>query len=202
MEEQTENVVPDTVETPMPVEDERLTRLREEFGRVSIPSLQYFLEQLGYQADPETKKSDLIDAVVKIKESQWHEADKQVAEATALVASDDDPIVEMTFMNMESPGADHEFVYNGSKGFPKNEQGQTTPLPKWHFFPNRTYTVPLSVVNHLNSLKVQPDQVVSVNAEGFISNLYSGDTPKQNRFSCVVKFTSDQIRGLAVQKKG
>lgn len=168
-----------------------MEQMRMELGRLTIPVLRQYLERFGYEAKEDVPKAELIDAMMKLHQRQVKESVETTAQAVAETESDDDPLVDMVFQNLECPGTPIEFTYQ--KGGFKVVNGKVKPAPKWSFMPGRTYKVPLSVANHLNSLRVPADKV-NLGGDGFISNIYSGE--KQNRFSCQIQFTDAQVRQL------
>lgn len=188
-----------SVETPAPAAEVKLperSKMEEELYRLSIPSLLQFLDGFGYVARENTSKAELVQAILHLHEKKLADSKEVVAQATAQVASDDDPIVTMTFMSLESPNASYEFTYAGPKGFQKGPNGKVLPAPKWSFIHNNKYNVPYCVVKHLNSLRVPADHQVQTNSEGFIQNLYSGDSSRQPRFSCILELTPEQERRI------
>lgn len=158
-----------------------------------------WLDKYGYVAEPETSKKELIKAILELHRKQIMDSEELVKKSTAEIVTDRDPLVVMTFMSLESPGASYEFTYAGPNGFKLNSRGEALPAPKWHLYHNRSYTVPYSVVKHLNSLKVQADTHVQTDTQGFIQNLYSGETNRQPRFSCIINLTPEQEQGI-IQK--
>ena len=180
-------------------QDAQLAVMAKELEKVTISSLRTFLENFGQHPQEDVSKKDLIAGIIKMQQVQLAAADKQTAEGTALLARDEDVKVRVTFHNHESPGADIEFCYDGGKGFAVTASGKTKPLAKFHLYDGREYTLPLSVVNWLNTRKVAPDAVVTVDAEGLIHSLYPG-APKKNRFSCSMIFNEDEIRRMQALK--
>ena len=168
------------------------TKLREALYRLSMDSLKQFLGNFGHTADDTVSKNDLIDAILKLNEAAIAEADKTNEESLKSVG-DEDPMVEMVFENLESPGTSLEFTFS-KDGFKKDERGRVKPLPHWHFYPGRRYTVPLSVVEYLNSLRVPADKQVNVTEDGLVQSLYTNE--KQNRFSCRIEFSEAQRKLL------
>lgn len=170
-------------------------KMKDEMARLSIPVLKELLGRYGHVADESVTKAELIDAIVALNAAAIKEADEEVAKAKANSESDDDPTVTMEFQSLESPGTDYEFCWQPPDGcFKKNEAGKCMVAPKWHFYPGRQYEVPLSLVEHLNSLRVPADRQVNLDNEGFVQSLYSQE--KQNRFSCRIILTDEQRKQL------
>jgi len=200
---QTNNDAPSVTNATMTME--RQTRvtdemMAEQMSRLTKEALVELLDRYGYVAEPETPKAKLIQAILSLHQKQIKDSEDVVKKATAEIAAANDPIVRMKFMSLESPNASYEFTYAGPNGFKLDGRGNAMPAPKWHFFHNRSYDVPYSVVKHLNSLKVPADVQVQTDAQGFIQSLYSGDTNRQPRFSCTIELTSEQE--LAIIQKG
>jgi len=187
------------VDTPVVVNEAKPPieeKMRDELARLSVPVLMNWLTKYGFVAKEDTPKKDLIEAIMNLHAAELAESDKVSREAAAALVGDDDPEVEMTFTNVECPNAPIEFTYSGPKGFKKGPTGKVLPAPKWKFYHGRTYKVPLSVVDHLNALKVPADVQVQTDAQGFIQSLYSGDASRTNRFSCQIKLSEEQRRTI------
>lgn len=170
-------------------------KLKEQLGRLSEEALRICLENWGYQVNDGVTKSELIEAVSTRHVQLIKESEELVKKATEDSEDVDDPIVDIVFENIESPGTEIEFCFQPPKGTLKVVNGKVRPAPKWKFYPGRKYQVPLSIYNHLNSLKVPADKKVNTDERGFVRSLYSGDD-KQNRFACRLELSNEQIRRL------
>jgi len=170
--------------------------MREGLKRLNVEHLVTWLEKYGYVAKPETPKTELIEAVLKLHESQIKDSEETVKKAVAETVNSDEELVRMRFMSLESPNASYEFAYPGPNGFQKGSNGRIKPASVWRFMHNRVYEVPRWMVKHLNSLMVPADRVVETDTQGFIQSLYSGDTSRQPRFSCTMELTPEQERRL------
>lgn len=181
-----------------PKQDTADEKLRFELMRLSIPVLTSWLENMGYKASESIGKAELVDGIIKATARQVKASEALVREATEASLTDEDPVVDMVFENLESPGASIEFAWQPPDGcLKRNKNGKIVPKPVWHFFPGRTYKVPLSVVNHLNSLQVPADRQVTAGPDDFIQSVYTEE--KKNRFSCRLKLTDHQVKAIAMK---
>jgi len=187
---------PETPVAPVVEAKPEESKMEQELYRLSIESLVQFLDGFGYIAKPDTPKKELVQAIIELHKMKLADSKELVEKATEQIKADDDPIVTMKFMSLESPNASYEFTYAGPKGFQKGPNGKVLPAPKWSFIHNNTYKVPYSVVKHLNSKLVPADRQVQTDSQGFIQSLYSGDSTRQPRFSCILELTPEQERRI------
>lgn len=169
--------------------------LEKQLERLSKDALIEWLSRFNYQVADDVQKEDLIAAIVTLHKQQLREAEQITESAVKQSENPDDPLVDMIFENVESPGASIEFTFQPPNGTFKMVNGKVRPAPKWMFYPGQKYKVPLSVYTHINSLRVPRDRVVNTDPSGFIQSLYTGEE-KQNRFSARVEFTANQIKRL------
>lgn len=177
------------------VEDRNDVLLRDQLSRLSVEALRVWLGNFGYEVKEDVGKQKLIESIAKLHKEMIKKSEETVAEAVNASDTTDDPVVDIIFENIESPGTSIEFCYQPPNGTFRVENGKVRPAPKWSFYPGRKYKVPYSIYKHLNSLKVPADKVVNADDRGFIQNLYSG-AEKQNRFSCRLELTDDDVKRL------
>jgi len=167
--------------------------LQKELMKLTIEALTELLERFSFDVKPGLSKKELVGAVLELESRRINESREETAKAVEETSDPDDPMITMTFQNLESPGADLMFTYQKG-GFKPSPNGKVKPAPRWHFLHGHTYTIPYSVVQHLQSLSVPVDRPVQTDGEGMIRSLYSQD--KQKRFACQVELSPEQVRSL------
>jgi|TARA_R100000501_G_C2583031_1_gene85584 hypothetical protein len=121
--------------------EKELKELSTSLAKMTKMQLAKYANEKGWTVDPNLAKEVLIDRMVEAERNVRQAAADQTAETTEKMATKDDPAISVKFINVESPGADVAFDYEGGK---------------YHLYHNQTCELPKSVVRHLNSLVV-PD---------------------------------------------
>ena len=187
---------PKETEATDPVERTSDAMMRDQWKRMDKPVLLDYLENtLGYIADPDLTKEDLAANIVKLNRDRIEQAQVQTREVAMAVATKDDPLVRVTFQNLESPGTDLEFAY-GSAPRRIDRKGDPKPgkIPTYHLVHNETADLPYSVYQHLRSLKV-PENKFVMNEGGFIKAVSKGWA---RRFAVELDLTPEQMKKIGI----
>lgn len=129
--------------------EKELKELSVKLSKMSKPKLLAYAEEQGWVIDSDLSKETVIDRIVEGEKNIRVEAAAQTDKTTKEKATKDDPAVKCKFVNVESPGADVQFTY---------EKG------RYHLYHNQICELPLSVMEHLNSLTV-PDSHFEIDPE-------------------------------------
>ncbi len=152
-----------------------------------------YADERGYTIDEKLSKEKIREAVLIIYEDRAKQSQEISNKTGKRMATPDDPLVRMKFLNLLSPGVDLEFNYDSGRGLKKGQKS-----PYYHFFHGKSYEVPYSVLEHLNELIV-PDNKVDVDEDtGQIRGRIEGT---KNLFSCQIILTPEQIRNLSKERK-
>ena len=129
--------------------------------------IQYGRERLGVTVDSSLTKEKMVEGLEKTEKAQLEAATKQTNASAKKAATSADPLVEVTFTNVEFPGADLAFTYERHK---------------YHLFHGQKYKLPISVIEHLNNLQVPEDKYDIDPSTKQVTGISKG---LRNRFSCV-----------------
>jgi len=149
---------------------------------------------LGFRVSEELTVAKIREELIKIYNARADEAEKLNVQSTERMASDDDPQVKFKFLNLENPGADHEFASDGGRGLKKDANGVTGKVPYYHFYHGRVHTAPYSIMNMLNNLSVPFSKYETHPETGQVIGKIAGTKP---RFSCQVLLDKEQIKMLS-----
>ena len=133
---------------------------------------------LGFNIDRRLKESTIIQNILAVVADRKSNAAKTNAESLRATVTEDDPMIEVRFFNIETPGVDIEFAFAGKKGMygPKYiKDGKTygnpkghRKCPKYHLFPGEVTKVAYSVYEHLESLTFVTHKTVFDPVSGMI----------------------------------
>jgi len=154
--------------------------------------LDYARDNLGLSIPANMTKAKIIEAIEKYQAEVVKISQIEAKEAGETVADDTDPMVNMKFVNNESPGTDVEFAYDSGKGLKKGQK-----CPRYHFFDGEEYNVPYSVVERLNSLRVPDNRWVIDPETKMIRGIKKG---WRNRFSCQLTMSREDVMRLQAMK--
>jgi hypothetical protein len=110
--------------------------------------------------------------------------------------SDDDPLINVVFRNLQSMAEDITFYYAGPKGVrgPVNKTGHKK-IPKYHLYPGMEIELPFSVIEHLRAKIFTRHIPIYDNTTGLIAGVTPVITP---RFILEQRLTKEQA--IALQK--
>ena len=130
-------------------------------GMTKVELIKY-LENLGCNVDGRLSEKTLKENILKIDTDRKGNARKTNEDALEKTVSDDDPMIEVRFFNLETPNIDVEFSFPGKRGmygpkFIKDDKTYGNPkghkkCPKYHLFPGELVKLAYSVYEHLTSL--------------------------------------------------
>lgn len=172
---------------------------------VEIPEIEQLTEQMtkrqlisyaderGYTIDEKIKKAEIRKAILIIYEDRAKQSQEISNKTGKRMATPDDPLVRMKFLNLLSNGVDIEFNNDSGRGLKKGQKS-----PYYHFFHGKEYEVPYSIYTHLNSLVI-PDNRVDIDEEtGQVRGRISGT---KNLYSCQLILTPEQVQNLTKGRK-
>ena len=106
-----------------------------------------------------------------------------------------DPPVQVKFYNIQSPGADFEFTSTEPYGFKGEVNGYGfTTSPYFHLFHGEIYILPMSTIEHLQSLTYTAGKAII----DPVSGMQAGSIPTiKKRFSLEIQLSKGQYAALA-----
>lgn len=127
--------------------------LDKQLDGMSKRTLIKYADDLGYTIDGRLSEKTIIQNILKIVNERKNIAQKTNEESLSMTVSEEDPMIEVRFFNLESSEADVEFAYSGKRGMfgPVNKRGYKK-CPKYHLFPGEKAKLAYSVYEHLESL--------------------------------------------------
>lgn len=161
----------DTMQTREPVQSDvtESLPLADILKGMTKPELIRYADDLGYQVDGRLKEKTIIENILKIVNDRKSAATKINEESLAMTVSEEDPMIEVRFFNLESANVDVEFSYSGKRGMygPVNKNG-FKKCPNYHLFPGEVAKLAYSVYEHLTSLTFVTHKTVYDPVSGMI----------------------------------
>ncbi len=153
----------DTMEQPIQSDVSEALPLEQQLKGMDRERLVKYAADLGYQIDGRVKDETIRINILKIIADKKGQAAKVNEESLKQTVSEKDPMIEVRFFNLESPGADEEFAYSEPRGMygkefthPDGSKGGNPnghkKCPKYHLFPGELTKMAYSVYEHLNGL--------------------------------------------------
>lgn len=163
--------------------------LEQQLKAMARDQLVTYADNLGYQIDGRIKESTIRENILKIVADRKAQAAKANEEALRQTVSEDDPMVEVRFFNLISPGADLEFSYSEPRGMygkeftkPDGTKGGNPKghkkCPYYHLFPGSITKLAYSVYEHLTSLTYVTHKTVWDEKTGMITGTIPIIKPK------------------------
>lgn len=152
--------------------------LKTQLDGMNKPQLIKYMENLGYNVDMRLSENSIKENILKIVGDRKNDARKTNEDALGMTVSEDDPMIEVRFFNLETPNIDVEFAFPGKRGMygPSymqkgkkygNPNGHKK-CPKYHLFPGETVKLAYSVYEHLISLTFMTHKTVFDPQSGMI----------------------------------
>ena len=165
-------------------------------GKNKAQLIQYADQQLGLAIDGTLDEKVIRENLIRYMDTQLNAAREKSEKSAKLVATDDDPLMEVIFRNLQSMNEDITFAFAGDRGTfgPKNKKG-FKKMPTYHLFPGMRIELPYSVIEHLRSKVFTRHIPVYDDATGQIGGVRAIITP---RFILDMQFTKEQA--IALQK--
>ncbi len=165
-------------------------------GKNKDQLIQYADEKMGLKVDLNLNEDTIRKELLKFDNHQRNHARIQSEKSAKESMSDDDPLVNVVFRNLQSVNEDITFDFAGPKGVfgPRNKKGHKK-IPHYHLFPGMEIKLPYSVIEHLRSRTFTRHIPLYDNATGLISGVTPVITP---RFILEQRFTKEQA--IALQK--
>ncbi len=199
-----EAVVEQPVETPQafPAKADAVAEtasdlmLKDQLKRLDKQALRQYLESFfGHTAEESVSKEDLAAAILQLNRDRIAQAQESTKEAAMSAVSENDPLVRVSFQNVESPGTDLEFSYGATpKAVDRKGKAKPGKIPTYHLIHNEEAEIPYSVYEHLRGLKV-PEYKFATNDQGFIKGVSKGWA---KRFALELILTDKQKRQLKI----
>jgi len=127
--------------------------LKTQLDGMSKAQLIQKIGDLGYNADGRLSEKTLRENILKIEADRRGKARKTNEDSLEMAVTEEDPMIEVRFFNLESPNTDVEFAYSGKRGMfgPVNKNGYKK-CPVYHLFPGEKVKLAYSVYEHLEGL--------------------------------------------------
>ena len=152
--------------------------LEEQLNLMDKHKLIKYLENLGFNTDGRLGEKTIKETILKIIADRKNNATKLNEESSRATISEDDPMIEIRFFNLETPNTDLEFSFPGKRGmygpkFKKDGKTYGNPnghrkCPTYHLFPGENVKLAYSVYEHLESLTFVTHKTVFDPASGMI----------------------------------
>ena len=152
--------------------------LEKQLAAMNKAELIQHADGLGYTVDKRLAEKTIIENIINIVADRKSSAQKANEESLAMTVNEEDPMIEVTFFNLESANADVEFAYSGKRGmygpeFKKDGKKYGNPngykkCPVYHLFPGETVKLAYSVYEHLQGLTFVTHKTVFDTATGMI----------------------------------
>ncbi len=115
--------------------------------------IKYADKSLGLNIDAKLDKSTVLSELLLFDSNRRASARAESELSAKASESDTDPLINVTFYNMQTANEDITFNFAGPKGTfgPINLTGHKK-IPKYHLFPGMKIQLPYSVCTHLRSL--------------------------------------------------
>lgn len=152
--------------------------LKDQLDSMTKPALIKYMESLGFNVDGRLSEKSLRENILKVIADRRKNAVAINKESLKATVSKEDPMIEIRFFNLETPGIDIEFSYPGKRGmygpkFTKDGKTYGNPeghrkCPNYHLFPGETTKLAYSVYEHLESLTFVTHKTVFDPVSGMI----------------------------------
>lgn len=152
------------LETEEPVQSDvtEALPLEKQLEGMNKSQLTKYMENLGYNVDKRLADKTIRENILLVVAERKNNAAKLNQESLKATVSEDDPMIEIRFFNLESPNTDLEFSFPGKRGMFGPEFTQDGKIfgnpkghrkcPKYHLFPGESTKLAYSVYEHLESL--------------------------------------------------
>jgi len=177
MELQTQPVL-QTDPSPVQADVTESLPLKDQLEVMLKPALIKYMENLGFNVDGRLSEKSLRENILKVVADRKKNAATINEESLVATLSEEDPMIEIRFFNLETPGIDLEFSYPGKRGmygpkFTRDGKNYGNPnghrkCPKYHLFPGETVKLAYSVYEHLESLTFVTHKTVYDPVSGMI----------------------------------
>lgn len=156
--------------------------------------IQHADENMGLKVDPNLSEDVIRKELLKFDGHQRNIAREESEKSAKETTSDDDPLVNVVFRNLQSMSEDITFNFPGPRGLfgPKNKKGHKK-CPRYHLYPGMEIELPYSVIEHLRSKVFTRHIPVYDNATGLIAGVTPIITP---RFILEQRLTKEQAIAL------
>jgi len=159
---------------------------RNQLEKLKPDQLAKKLSDMGFGVSGNISKDGLIDQLLRIVDDNLQDSVSINRKAIATYKRiwtwnkklnkdlPEDPMIEITFRH-DDGDKELEFNYAGPLGktfngitykMPVNNDRWTEKNPKWKFIHGKTYTIPFSLYNHLNSLVVKDQETLGETESG------------------------------------
>ena len=169
-----------TARKPIPVDISDNVQLKTRLEAMKKDQLIKFgADEFNLKIEPVLTEKVIIENLLKLDNARKSEATKDNETSLKKTISQDDPPITVKFFNLQSPEEVLNFSFAGPKGRrgPVNKTGHKK-CPSYKFYPGETYTVALSVKEHLESLMFTHYKTVVDKVTGHVAGTVATMKPK------------------------